>query len=113
MEIRKIASALFIAAIIGLPIITMAAPPKQPPTGLSWDSLVAFVTGTLYTIGEAIIIVMLIIAAVMFMTAAGNPERVAAARQTVLYVIVGIVLLLIAASIFGVISSWIGVSTAS
>ncbi|MBI2054362.1 MAG: TrbC/VirB2 family protein [Candidatus Staskawiczbacteria bacterium] len=108
MNTKKIASSLLLAAILALPVLAIAAPPNQPPTGKTWDNLVTFVTGTIYTVGIAIIVVMFLIAGIMFITAGGNPEKVQAARQTLLYAVVGAVVLLVAASIFGIIQTWLG-----
>ncbi|MBI2054361.1 MAG: hypothetical protein HYT36_03445 [Candidatus Staskawiczbacteria bacterium] len=107
MKIKKITSFLLLSSILALPVLAIAAPPNQPPTGKTFDQLISFITGTIYTIGIAIIVIMFLIAGILFITSGGSPEKVQAARQTLLYAVVGAVVLLVAASIFRIIQDWL------
>ena len=108
MKINKIISSLISGAVSALPVVAMAAPPQLPPTGQTWNNIVTFIQGTLYTVGGVAVVVMFLVSGIMFVTAAGSPDKVQAARQTLLFAVVGAAVLLVAASIFAIIQSWLG-----
>ncbi|MBI2054360.1 MAG: TrbC/VirB2 family protein [Candidatus Staskawiczbacteria bacterium] len=109
---RKIAHAILLAGIILIPVAAMAASAlQQPPEGKTFDQIISFIKGLIYTIGIALVVIMLLISGIMFITSAGDPEKVQRARNTLLYAVVGAVVLIVAASIFKVIEGWIGTST--
>lgn len=103
---KKIVLRLVAISLSALPIITLAAPPKNPPV-VGWTQIEGFVTGTLFTIGGLIIIAAIMISGILFATSAGDPDKIKTARTALVYGVAGGVVLILGASIMTIVSGWI------
>lgn len=103
---KKIILSLTLLGILVLPVLAIAAPPKNPPV-VGWNQLESFVIGTLFTIGGLIVVGALMISGIIFATAAGDPDKIKTARTALVYGVAGGVVLIIGASIMTIISGWL------
>lgn len=102
---KKIATSLFLAILLALPAVTLAADlviPDPPAQGNAIDfwKLVNGALGVIWPIFIGAVVIMIIWAGFLFVTAAGDPAKITTAKKAAIWAVVGIAVGLLAFSAY-------------